>query len=170
MDTTPSMVTDLENLLVQEFRFCQMLLNLTKDERLALIKNDTQTLSVLTERKEVLLDELSQIDDRRRMIAMELSCAIGLQATSPNIAAIAAELNPETGARINRLRDGILALAADIRDLTSGNRTLALSALERTDTLQAFLLDHLKPTLFYQIPGAHPQVEAETIWGIEQHL
>lgn len=169
MDKTPSMVTSLEDVLVQEFRACQNLHTLTKDERVALFQNDVTKLTDLVEHKEALLDELGQIEDHRRMIVQNLAQSFGVQSSSPTIAEISAVLNSEPSDRISRLREGILALTGDIRDLTDGNQALAISALERVDAVQAFLLELYSPTLLYQPPGTAPQAEQDMTLDIDQH-
>jgi flagellar biosynthesis/type III secretory pathway chaperone len=168
MNEPSSLITTLEDLLVREFRVCQSIFTITKDERLSLSKNDVATLSTLTEQKEALLDELGQIEDQRRMVAQELSNPLGINSPSPTIADISAVLNSEVGSRISRLREGILALAEKTRNLTGGNHALAISALERTDALQTFLLDILKPTLFYQPPGTTSKIDPDIILGVDQ--
>jgi flagellar biosynthesis/type III secretory pathway chaperone len=163
-----SLITALEDALVKEYRTCQALYNLTKDERQALVKIDLECLSSLVEQKEALLDEMGQLDDQRRMLAQELASVLHMRAAAPSIAEIAAVLNSESGKRISRLREGIVALTADIRDLTSGNQALATAALERADAIQGLLLDLYRPNLMYQPPGKPAGVEAGPSWGVDQ--
>jgi flagellar biosynthesis/type III secretory pathway chaperone len=170
MDNTPKVITTLEDLLVNEFRACQSILSLTRDERQVLTRNEFATLPAVVEQKEALLDELSQIEDQRRMVAHELAQKLGIVSTSPTIAEIATALPPEDGRRINRLREGIVALSGEIHELTSGNRALAVSALERVDAVQTFLMDLCKPSLFYQPPGAPSYKEAEAAMGIDHRM
>jgi flagellar biosynthesis/type III secretory pathway chaperone len=168
MSDIPTLVAALEELLVSEFRLCQALHALTSEERQALAGYDLQGLSRLVERKEALLDELGQIDDRRRMVVQELSRLYHLPSPMPSIAEISAALPGEAGRRVHHLREGIVALAQDIRDLSLGNQALALTALQRADALQTFLLDLCRPALLYQPPGSPPRDETETPWGVDQ--
>ncbi len=170
MEKMPSIITTLEDLLVHEFRTCQFILNLTKDERQALTRNEFNNLPAIVEQKEALLDELSQIEDQRRMVAHELAQKLGIVSSSPTIAEIGAALPVEEGRRINHLREGIVALSGEIHELTSGNHALAVSALERVDAVQTFLMDLCKPSLFYQPPGSHPHKEAEAALGIDHRM
>ncbi|MCI0521618.1 MAG: flagellar protein FlgN [Chloroflexi bacterium] len=162
------LVNTLEDLLVKEFRACQALHTLTVNERQALSKNEIQALANLVEHKEALLDELGQIDDHRRMVAQELAGVFRLASGTPSIAEIAAHLPADIGRRINHLREGIIALTAEMRELTNGNQALAHYALERADALQSFLLDLYRPTLTYQPPGMQKPVEAGAAWGVDQ--
>jgi flagellar biosynthesis/type III secretory pathway chaperone len=169
MEQDPSsMLNNLEDLLVREFRACQTLLTLTKDERQALARNDVWALSTLVEQKEAWLDELAQIEDQRRMVVQELARQIPLKSPTPSVADLAAALEPEVGGRMDRLRDGIGALSGEIRELSSGNRALAASALERTDAVQSLIVDLLRPSLNYQPPGTPYRPEHGAAWGVDQ--
>lgn len=161
-------LTKLEDLLVKEFRACQSLLAVTKDERLALLANNPSKVLTIVERKESVLDEMGQIDDQRRMVVGELASEMELSDPSPSIATLAQQLPEEFGGRLNRLRDGILALSGEIQELTRGNHTLATASLERNDELQSFLLDLFKPALVYQAPGTRPRVDSDLAWGVDQ--
>jgi flagellar biosynthesis/type III secretory pathway chaperone len=142
----------LEDVLVKEFRLCQNLHALTKDERAALAKNDVSSLLTLVERKEALLDELGQLDDSRRTLTQETSQQLGLNIESPTLTDILPAIDLDSATRLGHLREGILALMNEVKDLTHGNRALAVTALERTDAVQAFLLS------LYQTPaGYRPQ-------------
>lgn len=168
MSDPSTLVTNLEELLVNEFRLCQSLHAICGEERQALIGYDISGLSRLVERKEALLDELGQIDDRRRMVVQELATLYHLTSSMPTIAEVAATLPPEPGRRIQHLREGIVALAEDIGELSRGNQALALTALQRADALQTFLLDLCRPSLLYQPPGSPARDESETTWGVDQ--
>jgi flagellar biosynthesis/type III secretory pathway chaperone len=170
MEDIPGMVTSLEDILVKEFRICQSLQSITKDERLALTKNDVPALSTLVEQKEALLDDLTQIEDHRRMLSQNLGEVFGIQATSPTLTEISSSLNADTGGRINHLRDGILAIAEEIKVLTSGNRALAMAAMDRVDAVQTFLLDIFRPTLSYDRPGSPKRNYVEAIWDVDQSI
>lgn len=154
MEQPSLMLASLEDLLVREFRLCQSLHALTLDERAALSKNDVPALSRLVEDKEVMLDELGQLEDERRCTAQECGALLGLSSASPSIAELSSVWQGEESGRLRRLREGIVTLTSNIRDLTSGNRALAFSALEQADAAQAFLLALYRPTLTYQPNGA----------------
>jgi flagellar biosynthesis/type III secretory pathway chaperone len=170
MEDIPGMVTSLEDILVKEFRICQSLHSLTKDERLALTKNDVPALSTLVEQKEALLDDLTQIEDRRRMLSQNLGEVFGIRANSPSLTEISSSLNADVGGRINHLRDGILAIAEEIKVLTSGNRALAMAAMDRVDAVQTFLLDIFRPVLSYDRPGVPKRNYTEAIWDVDQSI
>lgn len=170
MDDIHSLVITLEDLLVMEFRTCQSIHNLSKEERQALSKSDIPTLEKLVEQKEAALDELGQIEDKRRMIAQNLGQEFGIHTDGPTIAEIADRLPQETGNRINHLREGIVALSEDIRVITSGNRVLAATALDWIDATQTFLLDAIRPTPFYDRPGVAAGNQSEAVWDVDQRI
>lgn len=168
MNDILTLTNALEDLLVQEFRICQSLHQLTKEERQALSKNDLNSLEVILEQKEVVLDELGQIEDRRRMITQNLGDQVGLKHTDPTITAICQKLNNEMGQRIKRLKEGISALAEEIKILTSGNHALAMMALERVDALQTILIDSFRPSLTYDRPGSKTSDHLDVVWEVDQ--
>ncbi len=170
MDDIYTLVNTLEDLLVQEFRTCQTIHQLTKEERSAIAKNDLNTLSSIVEQKEVMLDELGQIEDRRRMTVQNLGNEVGLKTSSPTIAEISQCLASDIGYRINRLREGIAALADDIKIMNSGNRALAVIALERIDALQSIILDTVQPSLIYDYPGSRSKSNQDAVWDLEQKV
>ncbi len=165
-----TLVNNLEDLLVQEFRTCQTIHQLTKEERSAISKNDLNSLSSIVEQKEVMLDELGQIEDRRRMIVQNLGQEIGISTPSPSIAEISQKLAADIGSRINRLREGISALADEIKIMSNGNRALALIALERIDAVQSLILDAIQPSLVYDYPGNRPKHNLDAVWDVDERV
>ncbi|MGB9586293.1 MAG: flagellar protein FlgN [Anaerolineales bacterium] len=163
-------VNTLEDLLVQEFRTCQTIHQLTKDERVAISKNDINSLTSIVEQKEVMLDELGQIEDRRRMVVQNLGNEIGLPNPSPSILDISKHLANDIGNRLNRLREGISALADEIKILSNGNRSLAMIALERIDALQSLILDTIQPALVYDYPGSPSKSNKDAVWDIDHRV
>ncbi|RCK71968.1 MAG: hypothetical protein ANABAC_2222 [Anaerolineae bacterium] len=168
MNDILTLATTLEDLLVQEFRACQSLHQLTREERQALSKNDLSSLEVILEQKEVVLDELGQIEDRRRMVTQNLGDQVGLKHTNPTLTAICQVLNNEIGRRIRHLKEGVSALAEEIKIMTSGNHALAMIALERVDALQTILIDSFRPSLTYERPGAKASTNFDMIWDVDQ--
>lgn len=168
MNDVLTLATTLEDLLVREFRTCQSLHQLTKEERQALSQNDLAGLEVILEQKEVVLDELGQIEDRRRMVTQSLGDQVGLKDPNPTITAICQRFNNEMGQRIKRLKDGISALAEEIKVLTSGNHALAMITLERVDALQTLLIDSLRPSLTYDRPGTKASDHFDMVWEVDQ--
>lgn len=168
MNDILTLAATLEDLLVQEFRACQSLHQLTKDERQALSKNDLSGLEVILEQKEVVLDELGQIEDRRRMVTQILGDQVGLEHTNPTLTAICQGLNNEIGRRIRNVKEGISALAEEIKIMTSGNHALAIIALERVDALQTILIDSFRPSLTYERPGTKASTNFDVVWDVDQ--
>jgi flagellar biosynthesis/type III secretory pathway chaperone len=168
MDDYPSLVYTLEDLLVKEFRICQLIHSISKEERQALSRTDANTLEKLVEQKEAALDELGQIEDKRRMTVQDLGQEFGVESDRPSIAEIAGWLPVEIGNRVNHLREGIVALSEEIRVIISGNRTLATTSLDWIDSTQTFLLDTFRPALCYERPGAAQGSQIGAVWDLDQ--
>lgn len=136
------LISEIEGLLVKEFQLCQDLLELTREERRALLIGDVHNLALLVERKEVLLDELTQIDEMHRMRRIMLAEKMDIpQPAVINAAELASYLPSKNSRRLLHLHRGILALNGEIKELTSGNQSLALAAAGRAFVLQRSLLD-----------------------------
>lgn len=143
----------LEQTLVREFRTCQHLLALVKQERTAMITNDSHSLLDLLERKEALLDEIGRLEDQRRMYIQSVSTALDMPSETPTLLQLAERLAPENAIRITNIYQGIETLLGQVRSLNHGNRALALSALEWIDAAQAFLLHLYHPQREYAPSG-----------------
>lgn len=168
MDGVPEYLTALEDLLVKEFRTCQSLHTLTREERQAVSGGDVDALLCLVEQKEALLDELGNLEDQRRALTQDLAQGVGLKKTSPSWIDVLRQVEPGVSGRLANLQEGILAMLASVRDLTHGNRALAASAMERADAVQAFLLNLYQPTVGYQPPGQPPAHASLVAWDVDQ--
>src|SRR5512145_164375 len=102
MKTPLPLLTDLEELLVKEFRTCQTLYEVARVERAALSSNDILQLASSVERKEGLLDDLGRLSERRRSAAQYLGAELGLPMYSCSVADIIAVLDKEKGEQLSR--------------------------------------------------------------------
>jgi flagellar biosynthesis/type III secretory pathway chaperone len=170
MKTPLPLLTDLEELLVKEFRTCQSLYEVARAERIALSTSDILQLASSVERKEGLLDDLGRLIERRRSAAQYLGVELGLPAHSCSVADIIDVLDKEKGEQLSRLREGILALMNRIRDLTRGSLALAEEGLERTERLQVFLLSLHRAPAGYGPGGIPPRWEPISYSEIDQAM
>ena len=123
-----------ESLLVKEFRACQTLFSLTREERHALSRSDVPRLLELAERKETLLDHLGKLEDSRRILLHSLgnsSSSASPKGETAALAAVLGTIDKEEADRLVHLQEGILVLMSQMRELNHGNRVLAAHALER---------------------------------------
>lgn len=125
MDICPELFNGLEDLLVREFRTCQALHKLTRQERDAIAKQDARLLLALVIEKEALLDELERLEEARRSALQEAHCSLGLTVESLSLSQVCSALGQDSGSRVNHLRSGIQALIEQVRDLTRANQALA---------------------------------------------
>jgi len=162
-----TLLTVLEDLLVQEFRLIQNLISITREERTYLPAGDTNDLMNLVEKKEAVLDQLSLLEEKRRTIVQECSRELGIQTQSSSLGEILPWLDPSTAARMNRLSEGIAMLVGQARDLNYGNRAMATTALDWIESAKAFLFGFYQNQSAYSPPGATPSVEQTPAWGRE---
>jgi len=147
-----AILEQIERILAREFRLYQGLLALTRQERQALIAGALEDLSEAVHQKELALDQLNQLEADRVSALGAWSRAHGGDAT---LMALMADVDAETAARFGRLREGILAIASQLRDFGLANRALAEIALERLEATRNYLL-----TLATPVPAYGPQPTA----------
>ena len=131
-----------ESLLVKEFRACQTLFSLTREERQALSRSDVPRLLELAKSKEILLDQLGKLEDSRRILLHSLdnkSSSALLKGETAALAAVLGTIDKDEADRLIHLQEGILVLMSQMRELNQGNRALAAGALERASVLQTNL-------------------------------
>ena len=157
-------LSTVEDILVREFRICQMLYSITKEEQRSLSKDDFNKLASITEHKESILDKMNQLEENLRVTISELAQIIDLPKRTTSLAEILSAFDNEYTERLKRLREGIMALLGVIRNLTYGNQALATNGIKRIDAVQAFLLDIFQLYIKYDQPGkAENHLSAEIL-------
>lgn len=136
-----ALVTELEQVMVRQFRTLQQILEETQAERKNLLKNDADTLVKNAETKEALLDQLSLMEDRFRMLVQELALAQDLHTVNTALYEVLPTLPEEDQRRIRNLSEGMHALAHQARSMNDGNQALVLANMEWIRASQVFLLD-----------------------------
>lgn len=158
----------LRGLLVNEFRAYQSLVELTKSERTALTAADIDTLSMLVEQKETLLDEIQRLEQKRIDCIDLWAQEVQWTAAAPSILDILSCISRPVAARLQRIRAGILTLASELKELTRGNRALALAGLERVDMVRTFLISSEQPADHYHPSGKAMQLASATSLEVEE--
>ncbi len=144
-----AILEQIERLLAREFRLYQGLLAITKDERKALIAGALEDVNRLVRQKEDALEQLNTLEADRVSALSAWARAHGGDAT---LLALMADVDDETAARFSRLREGILAIASQLRDFGLANRALAQIALDRLEATRDYLIQVAAPA-----PGYGPQ-------------
>jgi flagellar biosynthesis/type III secretory pathway chaperone len=142
------MIASLEDALVREFRACQSLQQVITEERRSLVQHETAALMPLVEQKEVILDELIRLEETRQACRQALDEFFEHQDAKPSFPARRSLPDPAVRTRLGRLRKGIQALFAELRELNQGNQALAHSALENVQAILGLLPSQ---------PIVHPQ-------------
>jgi flagellar biosynthesis/type III secretory pathway chaperone len=167
-ETLQRHLTALEDALVGEFRAYQTLVALTQDERQALLADNLKTLQDVLAQKEGLLGNLERLESARQAALAAWASAAGVEAHT--LTDVLPGLEAAGSERLKRLRDGILALIAELRELSRGNRALAESALEGVAAVHSFLLSLCQMPTGYQRPGAQPDIAPNIALAVEQRV
>lgn len=156
----------LESLLVKEFRNCQALDRLTREERTALTHGKAADLLAITGRKQALLDRLIQLESSKEALFLSLAQAFGDPTLADQPQHLLQRLSREQAeqtAQLDQLQDGILALTARVREQTRSNRALVHRALQRASALQNYLIS------LCNLPSPAGTASSET-WNSEATL
>jgi hypothetical protein len=166
-DEVRSALAALESALVEEFRALQAFAALTRAERRALADGDWRALQAVLPRKEAGQADLARLEAARSAAMGAWAQAAGLDELPGTLAEALPQLEPATGRRLSNLRQGILTLASELRELTRGNQALAASALQRVAAVREFVLDLNPPNEGYQ-PFRAGAPRSESILTLEQ--
>lgn len=160
---------ELEQVLVQQFRVLQELIDLSKRERIALL-TDPDSIHQIVEDKEVLLDKMSLMEDKCRQIIQELSLSLDANLEDTSIQALLPFFKPEDASRISNLSEGIYSLASQARELNHASQALAITKLDWVKATQLFLISIFQPETGYRSHkgGAHQEPAAGL--GVEFHV
>ncbi len=124
----PTAASPLADLLVKEFRTCQDLHYLIREERRALLNHDQISISALVTQKQRLIDELGQLDLSVQRKIEEIGQVLvtkGYFKPPLSTNKILMEYDRETSGRLYSLYEGIVALKEKISAMDSVNQTLS---------------------------------------------
>jgi flagellar biosynthesis/type III secretory pathway chaperone len=162
----------LESSLVKEFRACQALLFLTKEERGALATGAILRLLALSEHKESLLDRLANLASARQVQVTELTEQSSTDAEAAIVRSLK-DMDMQDELYLASLYEGIQVIRGQVRELALGNRALAATALSQAASLQASLVGSAStslPALFAAILDARDALDAQDSAAISAAL
>jgi flagellar biosynthesis/type III secretory pathway chaperone len=164
-----TLLTVLEDYLVQEFRLMQKLISITQEERRYFPTGKAEELMTLVETKESILDQLSLLEEKRRTAIQELGRELNVQLRTSSLNEILPWIDSATAGRLNRLSEGITMLVGQARDLNYGNRAMATTALDWIESTKAFIFGFYQKQMSYAPPaGTAPSIEQSPAWAVER--
>lgn len=158
MESLEANLEILEKILVQEFRASQQLHDLSRRERIALVRRDAALLQELIDARQQVLERLRDIYARRQQVLEALVSLneregpagmlsiLDPQAAYPDSMRTA---NP-TAARLGALWSGIGTLNERIFELSQANQSIAGAELRDMESLRDFLRKQFR---FQRPPG-----------------
>jgi flagellar biosynthesis/type III secretory pathway chaperone len=159
----------LEAVMVNAFRLCEFLYNLTKEERQALLEGKADDLIALAKRKESIVAEMENNESARAKIMGQLAHENGIVAQEVTLSDLISHMENIDAEQVQRLQQGILALQSEIRELNNGNYALATLNLQRLEAVQSYILGIFSTPTYYRPAINIPLVEPPTSWGMD-HL
>ncbi|MBK7455133.1 MAG: flagellar protein FlgN [Anaerolineales bacterium] len=157
---------ELEQVLVQQFRLLQELIELSKKERAALL-NEPELVPQLVEDKEVLLDKMGLMEDKCRQVIQEFSISLGIHLENTSIQALLPFFKAEDANRIKNLSEGIYSLAGQAREINHASQAIAVTKLDWLKATQSFLISMFQPESGYRSPMSGTHQEPATGLGVE---
>ena len=157
----------MEAIMVSQFRICQTLRDLSQQERKLLLDGKADELVGLVEKKEMLLDDLGKLEETRRTMTDRISQKLGFTDIE-NLHDLLVRVRTSSAQRLNRLREGILAIQSEIRETNRGNAALANLNIERIGALQNHLVKLMGTSSYYHqpIPAAGTNTPPMS-WGMD---
>jgi len=155
LDSLSENLQELELTLVKEFRKLQELVETSQKESQVMLQNGDQLMR-LVEDKEVLLDELSLLENSRRQSVQALMVSLGIHTETSSVSDLLPYLSPEVALRLKRLSDGLSSLVWKARDINHNNQAVAAIKLDWVKAVQALLIGLSQPEISYRLPNVSP--------------
>jgi len=166
--TTHMLLAILEDTLVSEFRSYEALVKMTREERRLLPDGDVEALLSLIGQKERLLDEIDHLERKRQTTIARWACLEGHEAPPANLLTMLPNLDAAVAKRLGHLRDGILVLIEQQRDLARGNKLLVNAALQQIQAVRDFLINLCDAPRGYQPAGVTGPAHSRVTLAVEQ--
>jgi flagellar biosynthesis/type III secretory pathway chaperone len=168
--TLQDLFDSLEAVLVNTFRLCESLHQITQQERQALLEGNLEALQMIIKQKENIIVEVESNDGAREMISKQLTQVLGIDSEIKNLGDLIVKAeNSVDVSKVARLRQGILALQAEIREVNNSNYALAVAKVERLDAIQEYIIGLFTPPINYRPNVKMAMSGPPTSWG-NDHL
>jgi hypothetical protein len=164
--TLQDLFDSLEAILVNTFRLCESLQQITQEERQVLLENNLEKLQAIIQQKENIIVEVESNDGARQVVINQLAEALGIEGEAKNLVEVISRVDSSVDvSKVSRLQQGILALQAEIREVNNGNYALAVTNVQRLDAIQEYIVGLFTPPVYYR-PNIKMTVnEPPTSWG-----
>jgi flagellar biosynthesis/type III secretory pathway chaperone len=167
--TLQDLFDSLEAILVNTFRLCESLYQITQRERQALLESKAEELISITREKGNIVTEMQSNEEARTVITRELTRVLGLEGEETLTVMLGKVDNSIDTSKISRIQQGILSLQAEIREINNGNYALAKLNIQRLEAVQEYIVGLFTPPVYYRPTIKSPMVEAPASWG-RDHL
>jgi hypothetical protein len=168
-DSLSDNLQTLELLLVKEFRMLQELIETSVTEGQVMLKNGDQLMR-LVEDKEVLLDELSLLENSRRQAVQALMVSLGIHTETSSVNDLLPFLSPEIGLRLKRLSEGMSSLVWKARDINHNNQAVAAIKLDWAKAVQMLLIGLSQSESAYRLPNVSPPLRDAPVQNVQYRV
>jgi flagellar biosynthesis/type III secretory pathway chaperone len=164
--TLQDLFDSLEAILVNTFRLCESLHQITRRERQSLLDSKVDDLIAITREKSEIVTEMESNEEARQVIIRELAQMLGFDSKVVNLNELIAKVdNSIDTSKVSRIQQGIITLQAEIREVNNGNYALATLNVQRLEAVQEYIVGLFTPPVYYRPTIKMPVVEAPASWG-----
>ncbi len=162
----------LEEILVAQFGIYQLLLELTAQERQALLENDLTALADIVAQKEAQIVALAELESARSRAVSAWAEALGLPHNGAplTLADLLPHLEAATATRLDSLGNSILVSIHELGRQSQSIRPLIETALDRASALRAFLIDLVQEQPGYTANGVRAEALAADSLMVDREL
>lgn len=146
---------DLYGLLSTQFKWYNVLLNLVKDEREAIVNDNVEELIIITEEQEDIISTIKSLEDERKTLISKIALQpnINLSDDELSLKRIAELANMPYSSRFIKLRRRMKELLIEIRKINERNLQIVERSMDTFNTTIELLLSELSPSLTYSRSG-----------------
>lgn len=147
-------IDDLEQLLGEQSKIYQALVDLSKRKRELIIKGGTAEFERLMSGEQALLWQAGRLEERRFAIQQRLAESFGMQPGDLTLITLAARCTPEQAGRLRNLQKSLVDTIGELGRLNEINTALLKKALGYVNAALGTLAQKGPPAAAYSPSGA----------------
>jgi hypothetical protein len=164
--TLQDLFDSLEAILINTFRLCESLYQITEHERQALLESKIDELNMISRQKGNIVTEMESNEEARQVVTQQITKVLGLENETMSLSELLAKTESSIDtSKISRIQQGILTLQSQIREINNGNYALAKLNVQRLEAVQEYIIGLFTPPVYYRPTIKAPLTEAPTSWG-----
>lgn len=137
--TDARLVSDLEQMLTQQSKIYEALVDLSKRKRELIIHGGTAEFERVLSSEQALLWQAGRLEERRFALQRQLAASMGVEAGDLTLSRLADACEPDQAERLKRLQVTLVDTLGELGRLNEANTALLKKALSYVETALAAL-------------------------------